>query len=66
MTNCKDCEQLAEALNATVQLAYYVLGDISSEERASIKQQLDAMLREMDQNLSQSSGDNDHTHKTQS
>lgn len=66
MTNCKDCEQLAEALNATVQLAYYLVNDLSQEERASIKQQLDVMFQEMDQNPPPSSDDNNHTHRTQS
>jgi len=63
MTKCENCNNLAEALHATMRLVYYLLQpNLSQAERDSVKQQFEAFITEMDGNHQQSSDDNPHIH----
>jgi hypothetical protein len=66
MEQCKGCTELTEALEASVQLIYYVLQrDLTPAERVNIKSQIDIMFKDMAGNLQQPSVDNLHNHKKQ-
>lgn len=67
MEQCKGCTELTEALEASVQLIYYVLQrDLTPEERVTLRAQIDTMFKDMVTEAGQvPSEDNSHNHKKQ-